>query len=72
MYSMLSYHTVQNVIVRENIGKISHPKILNVLKCIAEEILQRFIVMLSTFYTANILHYTAGILVNNVDELFRL
>ena len=61
---------MQNV-VRENIGKFSHPKILNVLKCIAEEILQRFIAMLSKFYTANILHYT-GVLVNNVDELFRL
>ena len=60
------------MLVRENIGTISHPNILNVLKYIAEEILRRFIVMLSTFYTANILHYTAGILVNNVDELFRL
>ena len=68
---MLSYHTVQDV----SEGKYWHPKILNVLKCIAEEILQRIIAMLPLrpkFYTANILHYTAGILVNTVDELFRL
>ena len=58
------------MLVRENIGKI-FPSKNHVLKCIAEEILQRFIAMLSKFYTANILHYT-GILVSNVDELFRL
>ena len=51
-------------------GRQNFP-IFNMLKCIAEEILQRFIAMLSKFYTANILHYK-GILVNNVDELFRL
>ena len=51
---MLSYHIVQNV--SEGIGKISHPKILNVLKCIAEEILQRFIVMLSQCFTLPIFY----------------
>ena len=54
---MLSCHIVQNVVR----AKFSNPKILDVLKCIAEQILQRFIAMLSKFYTANILHYT-GIL----------
>ena len=44
------------------LAKFSHPKILNLLKCIAEEIYSNVV---------NISHYT-GILVNNVDELFRL
>ena len=45
------------------LAKLSHPKILNVLKCIAAPKIYSNVV--------KVLHYT-GILVNNVDELFRL
>ena len=76
MYATNNNANIRNVLHVEysekcSEGKFSNPKILNVLKCIAEEILRRFIAVLSKFYTVNILHYT-GILVNNVDELFRL
>ena len=66
MCSTLSYHIVQ-MLVSKYIGKIL---IQNSLYC--RRNFQRFVVMLPVFYIANIVHYTAGILVNNVDELFRL